>query len=221
MTDRRAREARARPLRQVERVHAFTGRSIAVARPRRGDTVRSFVERERLTAGLPTIVTLRPRGGEARPLMRAEWDRPIRTRDTLVLLSAPRGGGRTGGGSQSIASIVGLVALLAIAGPAGGALATAFNLGKTAASVFSALIIGGGSLLISHFLGAGRPKPDAPEYSISISSNQARAQQPVPCQYGRVKFFPDLASPIYTDYAGTSQVFHGLYSLGVGETAYD
>lgn len=208
----------ARPLRQVQRVHAFTGRTIAVARPRRGDTVRSFVVRERLAVGLPTIVTLRTPGGEARPLMRAEWDRPIRTRDTLILLSAPRGGGRAGGGSQSVASIVGLVALLAIAGPLGGAAALGglFGGGAIATSIASALIIGGGSLLISHFLGAGRPKPDAPEYSIDISSNQARSQQPVPCQYGRVKFFPDLASPIYTDYAGITQVFHGLYSLGVG-----
>ncbi|WP_131193728.1 host specificity factor TipJ family phage tail protein [Lichenihabitans psoromatis] len=208
-----------RPLRTIERRHAFTGTRIAVARPIKGDTIRAFVTREGLTAGLPTIVVARVRG-ELRPVMQADWDRPIRTRDRLVLLSAPQGGGGAGGGgggSGQVGSIVGLVALLAIAGPLGGGAALAGLVGHgLTAGLASAFIVGGGSILLSHFLGAGRPKADAPEYSINITSNQARSQQPVPGHYGRLKFLPDLAAPIYTDYSGIVQVLHGLYSLGVG-----
>lgn len=161
-------------------------------------------------------------GDELRPVLRKNWSRRIRRRDRIVFIATPLGGGG-GGTSAEIGSIVALVALAAFAPWAAGALLGAGGLGLTGAaltigtSLLAAVIVAGGAYLISHFLGAGKGAVAKPVYSVEITANQARSQQPIPCQHGRLKFFPDLAAPIYSDYSGIDQIFHALYCLGVGE----
>lgn len=193
------------------------------AKPRRGETVRAFVDRMGWEArGLP-IICARADGDELAPLMRANWSRRIKPSDRLVFMAQPLGGGAGGGGggSKQVGALVAMIAVIAIAtlvaGP-GGFLATA-GFGSTALAISSALIIAGGSFLISHFLmpkAGGNSKEKDDPLTISLSGNKARPQQPIPVAYGRLKFNPDFSTPPWADYAGEKQVFHGLYSLGVG-----
>ena len=202
----------------------------ATAWPRRRETLRAFVDRQGWERrGLPVVAgELVPGrdGPELRPIMRAEWERrSLRRRDTVVFLTMPRGGGG-GNNSKSIGSVVAMLAVIAIAtaiaGPMGAAAATAAGFGSAAiwTSVISATIIAGGSFLVSHFLmpqsgGKAQPAPDI--FTVALSGNKARPQQPIPVQYGRIKANPDFCAAPWGDYEGTDQVFHGLYALGVGE----
>lgn len=196
------------------------------ARPRRGETIRRFVDRVGWEKrGLP-IVCGETVDGELRPILRRDWSRRIRKRDGIAFVVMPMGaGGGVGeGGSSQVGSIVALVALVAFAAVGQPWLAAALTpaLGATfagvAASVAGALIVTGGAYLISHFLSAiPKGAVATPIYSVQITSNQARSQEPIPCQYGKLKFFPDLAASVYDDYSGINQIFHALYSLGVGD----
>ncbi|MDB5597369.1 MAG: hypothetical protein JWM36_4330 [Hyphomicrobiales bacterium] len=189
-------------------------------RARRGETISNFVKRSGWQArGLP-IVCARIVAGDMRPVLRKDWSLRIKPSDQIVFLSQPLDGG--GGGSRSVGALLATIAVITlatlVAGP-GGFLASA-GFGATALAVTSALIIAGGSFLISHFLapksGAKSKDGDDP-LSISLSGNKARPQQPIPVHYGRLKFNPDFASPPWADYSGQDQTFHGLYCLGAGE----
>lgn len=188
--------------------------------PKRGETISAFVDRSGWAArGLPIICTI-TRDGETRPVMRKDWSRKIKPSDQVAFLSQPLGGG--GGGSRSIGALVAMVAVIAlatiVAGPAG-FLATSAGFGSTALAITSALIIAGGSYLISHFLApksGAKGEQDDP-LSISLSGNKARPQQPIPVHYGRLKFNPDFCTPPWGDFSGADQYFHGLYCLGAGE----
>ncbi|MBX9735537.1 MAG: hypothetical protein K2X32_01305, partial [Phycisphaerales bacterium] len=104
-----------------------------------------------------------------------------------------------------------------VAGPAGFLASAGFS--ATALAVTSALIIAGGSFLISHFLTpkSGAKGKEEDPLSISLGGNKARPQQPIPVHYGRLKFNPDFASLPWGDFRGENQFFHGLYCLGAGE----
>lgn len=202
------------------------GRAFDRATPRRRETIRQFVERtgwER--RGLPVICTEVVRG-VARPVPRAKWHRRIRRRDQLAFVAMPRNFGGQGGGSKSIGALIAMIAVIAIAtivaGPAGFLSGTAIGaaIGKTGLAIVSAVIMAGGSALVSHFLSpkpGGQDKSEKDPLSVSFGGNQARPQQPITVQYGRLKFFPDYATSPWSSFSGKDQIFHGLYSLGVGE----
>lgn len=191
--------------------------------PKRGETISAFVSRSGWQArGLPVVCTI-VENGVARPVFQREWRRKIKPSDQLVFIARPSdapGGG--GGGSRSIGALVAMVAVIAIAtiltGPTG-FLATTAAFGPTALAVTGALIVAGGSFLISHFLGpkSGAKGKEEDPLSIALSGNKARPQQPIPVHYGRLKFNPDFASPPWGDFSGSDQIFHGLYCLGAGE----
>lgn len=188
-------------------------------RVRRRETIRNFVDRtgwER--RGLP-IVAARMVKGELQPIMRSEWSQRITRREEILFISMPRGGG-----GRSIGALLAMIALMVVANIVapgiGGAIAGAVGFGSAATwtAITSAIIIAGGSLLISHFLKPpSGAKSEDDVFSVSLSGNRARPQQPIPVQYGRLKFNPDFAAPPWADYQGTTQLFHGLYCLGVGE----
>lgn len=187
--------------------------------PKRGETVAAFVDRSGWAArGLPVICTI-IENDKPRPLMRSEWGRKIKPSDKIAFLSQPLGGGG-GGGSKSIGSLLAMVAVIAlatlVAGPAGFLASAGFS--ATALAVTSALIIAGGSFLISHFLTpkSGAKGDEEDPLTISVGGNKARPQQPIPVHYGRLKFTPDFASPPWGDFRGDDQYFHASYCLGAG-----
>ena len=115
------------------------------------------------------------------------------------------------------------LALLAFAPWAAGAilgtttaLAGATFLGK----VISAGIVFAGQALINAALPLPRPPvlPQAsPTYTIGAQGNQARIEQAIPVQYGRLLAWPDFAAQPYTEFAGNEQYLYQLLCLGAGE----
>jgi|GEM_PF-2445728 len=186
------------------------------------ETVARFVRRQGWTfAGLPTVCLV-----NGAPLPVREWPRRrLRKRDEVVFLSRPLGGGAGGGAStgKSIAAVVAMVALTAIAPWAGGLIAGALGLGgagSTAAGIAGALILAGGGLLLSAFMrpkaGGKSEKSDEDLFSIAADGNAARPLQPIPVGYGRRLAFPDFAAPPYSEFSGDSQLLYQLLALGCG-----
>jgi hypothetical protein len=174
-----------------------------------GETVSGFLTRVEWIFDLPTVCKI---NGEC--YGRDEWQaRALAVNDNIEFVSRPLG---SGGGStaKTIVSIVALVALTAVAGPAGGALAGALQL-PGLATALSAVIVGAGTLAISHFLkpkAGGKTASTDALYNFGLQGNQARAMQPIPVLNGRVKFAPDLAAPTYSDALGeTLSEFGDLY----------
>lgn len=50
-----------------------------------------------------------------------------------------------------------------------------------------------------------------------VSANDFPTGKPIPCQYGQVEAFPDLAAMPYTEVVGEFAVLHLLYCMGQGE----
>lgn len=190
------------------------------ARPKRGETIRAFVDRTGWEArGLAMLAVEVDHAGVPQPILRKDWGRKIKSADQLCFVARPAGGG---GGSRSIGAIIALIALMVIAnvvaGPIAGAIAGATGI-TVAASTVAAVIVAGGSLLISAFLApkSGAKTDGESTFTASLSGNKARPQQPIPVHYGRLKFTPDFAAQPWGDFQDEDQVFYGLYSLGMGE----
>jgi hypothetical protein len=192
-------------------------------RPKRGETIRAFVDRagwER--RGLP-MIAMEVVEGQSKPIMRADWGRKINSGSQIVFVARPGGGG--GGGSQGVAAVVAMIALMVVANIVapgiGTALAGAIGVGaaSTYAAIATAVIVAGGSMLISAFMapksgGKGQGKET---FTAWLQGNQARPQQTIPVQYGRLKFNPEFSAQPWNDYQGEDQIFYGLYTLGMGE----
>ncbi|MGA0595390.1 host specificity factor TipJ family phage tail protein [Enterovirga sp. CN4-39] len=182
-----------------------------------GESVTSFLERSGWRFDLPTVLVI---NGEF--YGRAEWDSyKLALNDNVAFLSRPGIGGSSSGGSssggKSIMALVGLIALSALAPWAGAAV---FGAGTVGASIFSAVLIAGGSMLLSFLLKpkpAGKTQQNADDlYSFAFSANAARPLQAIPVGYGRRIQAPDLAAPSYTEYSGDSMVEYALFSIGGG-----
>lgn len=176
-----------------------------------GETVQGFLDRHGWIFELPTVCRI---GDEY--YSRSEWlTRVIGYDDRVEFLSRPLGGGGGSSSAKSIGAILALVALTVLAPYA----MAAIGLTGAAAQIGTALIIGAGSLLISHFL---KPKAGAKTsetddlYSFGFGGNAARPLQPIPVGYGRTLSFPDYAAPSYSEYHGDSMSEHALLSLGCG-----
>ena len=184
---------------------------VEVRRPLR---VRQLAPRTRL----PHLALL-----NGRPLLRAGWRRRLRPGDSLVFAVLPRGGGQ-GGGSNPLRTILSL-GLMIVAMPLAGAM-----LGAAAGTVlFGSYTLGQATALGvvmagSALLNAVLPPPQAPQgpqasptYSLSAQGNVARLEQAIPVQYGRMRFYPDLAAQPYAEFYGGDQFLYQLFCLGAGE----
>lgn len=173
---------------------------------RRRRRIRALAPR----TGRPVVAIL-----NGRPVLRAGWGRRLADGDHLMFLSLPAGGGR-GGGSNPLRALLSL-GLLFVAGPAAGLLSNA--LGISAATARLAVVLGG-QALINALLPPPRPeRPERPGevWSLTAQGNVARLEQPVPVQYGRMRFAPDLAAAPWADTAGNEQFLYCLYCLGAGD----
>lgn len=173
---------------------------------------------------LPTICVL-----NGKPVLQRLWRKvALRAGDVVEFWSKPLGGGS--GSGKSIIGLIAVIALAAFAPWAGGLLAGAMGLGSVAASVFSGLIMIGGSLLISALTApkaGGQSDPTTasynsdPLYSVAASGNTSRLLQPIPVQYGRVKSFPDFAITPWSEFIGNDQYLNVLLSVGLGKHSYE
>ena len=162
--------------------------------------------------GRPVIARL-----NGRWIMRAEWRRKLGDGDHLAFHVLPEGG-QGGGGSNPMQAVLSL-ALVAFAPMAAGAIlgagASAFATQLTTAGVMLA-----GSAVISALIPTTTPDQlptPSPTYSLAAQGNQARLEQPIPVQYGRMRFTPDFAAQPYSEFAGSDQYLYQLFCLGSGE----
>lgn len=188
-----------------------------------GETVEAYLERVAWRLDLPTVCRI---NGEY--YGRAEWaTRAIGLNDNVEFVSRPMGGSSSSGSTgKSILAIVAMVALTAVAGPIGGFAAGAIGLtAGTAAfaitsSLIGALVVGAGSLLLSHFLkpkSGGKTNSTDALYSFGLQGNAARPMQPIPVLNGRLRFAPDFAAPSYSLYNGDEMTDYALFGLTCGE----
>ena len=185
---------------------------------RRSRLVRRGARLSRLAprTNLPVIALV-----NGKPVLRAHrgWQRRrLVAGDDVTFVCLPLGGG--GGGSNPL-RIVLQIALFALAGP----LATMMT-GATSGIMFGlaqAGILMAGSAIIGALIPVSQGNsmaslPQAsPTYSLTAQGNQARLGLPIPVQYGRLKFYPDLAAQPYTEFANEDQYLYQLLCLGVGD----
>lgn len=183
--------------------------SRSMAQLRRPVKVRRLMPRNR-----PSIALL-----NGRPLLRAGWRRKLRDGDQLMIVVLPRGGmGGKGGGGSNPFRILLMIVVMVFAPWAAGAL------GLVAGTITHSLVTLGitmaGMALINKLMPIrqpdGLPSP-SPTYSLQAQSNQARLEQAIPVQYGRLKAFPDLAAQPYVEFAADEQYLYQLLCLGSGE----
>jgi hypothetical protein len=186
-----------------------------------GETVAAYLDRVAWRFELPTVCRI-----NGAFVLRAQWaTRALAVDDHVEFVSRPLGGGSSGPSvGKSILAVVALVALTAVAGPLGGAVAgTVAAAGSTAFAVVSALasaaIVGAGSLALSFFLSpksGGKTAATDALYAFGFQGNAARPMQPIPVLNGRVRFAPDYAAPTYSEYDGDAMTDYALYALTCG-----
>lgn len=168
---------------------------------------------------LPVIALL-----NGRPILRVGWRRRLRDGDRLVFQELPLGGGGGGGGSNPVQALLS-IALLAVAGPLGAVIggqsfAAAFGGGALLTNLGRAAVMVGGGLLLGALGSPGQRRGGggAEEvFSLSPQGNIARLEQPIPVQYGRMRFAPDFAATPYAEAEGNEQFVYCLYCLGAGQ----
>lgn len=154
-------------------------------------TPNQIIERESLIFSRPFILLV-----DGRPVGRALWNLPVQEGAVLRFVVLPQGGG---GGSNPL-RIIAMIAIVAVAGWAAGALG-----GGMLGAVGSAAVMGVGSMLVNAMFPAQKPSPlDAGQqktvYDISTDNNQLRIGAPFAEHFGRMICFPDLVQRPYTSY---------------------
>lgn len=189
---------------------AAPGIELARAMPRSRETVASFLRRIGWsTTRTPTICVV-----DGEPVLRAQWRKTrIKAGMSVLFQSLPRGGQMNG---ASIAGLIGMIALTALAPWAG---ALAFGAGTIGASILSgAILLGGGFLLstLTAVKSGGSQEAETSIYSWNRQANSAKPLQPIPCAYGRTKRVCDYAAVPWSSFEGNDQYVHLLLSEGVG-----
>lgn len=194
---------------------AAPGIELARAMPRARETVAGFLRRIGWsTTRTPTICIV---NGE--PVLRAQWRKTrIKAGMSVLFQSLPRGGSMNG---ASVAGLLGMIALTALAPWAAGGIATALGIsGAIGTQIISgAILLGGGFLLstLTAVKSGGSQDPETPIYSWNRQTNSARPLQPIPCAYGRTKRTCDYAAVPWSSFEGNNQYVHLLLSEGVGK----
>lgn len=202
----------------------------------RAQTVREWIDAQGIDEfTAPTICLF---NGE--PLLRADWGAAVIGRgDICAFVALPRGGGGGGGGKSPLKALLSIAIMVAAPGLGtvlGGALGlsgVAFTIAGQAVTwggiLGGAISIAGNVLLnalipppkpaAAAFAGGsfGAPPASSPTYSLRGQGNSARLGQPVPCQYGRHRVFPDLvmAEP-WSEYIDNEQYLYQPHCLGLG-----
>lgn len=182
-------------------------------------TIQEVIDAEELRFRLPTIAIFSS-GDTTVPVLRKDWKtHVIGENEGLSFVTLPGGGGGDGQGKQ----IIGLLASIALAVAApmiAGALFTGL-----AASIASAAIVAGGSLLLGVLFGGvpqTPPSSDGDEvYSVSASGNRATPLAPIPVLYGRLRFPPPLGARGYYEYEGNDQYLYQLHVISLGEAVVE
>ncbi|HEV7344145.1 MAG TPA: host specificity factor TipJ family phage tail protein [Devosia sp.] len=190
-------------------------RTIHLDRPM---TIAEVIAAHDLAFRLPTIAVM---GGE--PVLRGCWAiRVVKPDELLAFIAVPRGGGEGGGDGKQIIGLVAALALSIAAPMIGGFVAGAFFGGSAlAASIVSAALLTGGSLLLNALM----PQPvDASAgaeagrvYSVTAANNQATPLDVVPTLYGELEFAPRYASRPYSEFAGNDQYLYQLFAVTAGK----
>ncbi|MDF2622016.1 MAG: hypothetical protein K0S00_4675, partial [Xanthobacteraceae bacterium] len=196
---------------------AAPGIELARAMPRARETIAGFLRRAGWsTTRLPTICVV-----DGEPVLRAAWRKTrIKIGMAVEFRSLPFGGSL---GGSSVAGLLGVIALTALAPWAGGALAGALFTGGAAtiaSSVFTGAIMLGGGFLISTLASVqpgGSQTPETAIYSWARQTNSAKPLQPVPSAYGRTKRMLDYAAVPWSSFEGNDQYVHILLSEGEGK----
>lgn len=146
------------------------------------------------------------------------WDLPLAAGDALLFLALPAGGD---GGKDVFRFVLQLAVTVVAAwalGPAGlGLSGVALQAGVAVATLaggylVNALLPPTAASAQSYNSGAGA----SPTYSLTPQGNQARLGAPIPKQYGRHLYVPDLAAQPWTEYVGNDLFLHQLLDGGVG-----
>lgn len=181
------------------------------------ETIAALLDRTEWQFKLPTICVL-----NGVPVMRGDWaTTTVSTRDNVVFYSKPHGSGGSGG--DKTRTIVGLVAMVALAVFAPYAAGTLLGLavGTFAYTATVAAITLAGGFLVSTFLSAKAASNDdeqiAQVYSLSAAGNTASPFQSIPVQYGRLKCEPNYASLPWTEFVGNDAYLNVLLALGQGK----
>ncbi|MCJ2030922.1 hypothetical protein MKK50_16250 [Methylobacterium sp. J-043] len=151
---------------------------IAEAHAVMGETVKAYLSRVVWRFDLPTVLTI---NGEF--YGRAEWEvQAFAANDRVEFISRPLGNSSGGGSTvKSIASVLALVALTAVAGPAGfigSALATTF--GSVGGALASAAIVGAAAAPVALWT---RPAVPLWRRAIRTARDSLRAVLAVSCRF--------------------------------------
>ncbi len=142
------------------------------------------------------------------PVLRADWDTTVLVGDVPVIFVAlPQ---------DPVTAIVAAFVADAAATYLATELVMAAAVGWTSAAAVTALYTAGylaAYVAVSYVVSAAIGTPSSPSnqsladaaaasptYSLTAASNQARVNQPIPVQYGRMKVFPDLLTAPYAEY---------------------
>ena len=175
--------------------------------------IAEIIAEHGLAFRLPTIAVM---NGE--PVLRGSWAlRVVRPGEVLSFVAVPRGGGDGGGQGKQLIGIIAALALSIAAPMIGGAL---FGAGTLGASLASAAILTGGSLLLNALFPPPQETPAAIAetiYSVSAASNQATPLEVLPVLYGRLRFAPRHATRPYSEYRGNDQYLYQLFLVTAGK----
>ncbi|TSJ64617.1 hypothetical protein FO470_04990 [Starkeya sp. 3C] len=194
---------------------ALPGIELARAMSRPRETIASFLRRVGWSTTLvPTICVV-----DGAPVLRAAWRKTrIRRGMAVEFRSMPQGGSMSG---SSIAGLLGVIALSALAPWATGVLASALSITSAIGKgLLGAAILAGGSFLLSmlpRVQSGGSQDEATPIYSWSRQTNSAKPLQPVPSAYGRTKRMLDYAAVPWSSFEGGNQFLHVLLSEGEGK----
>lgn len=145
-------------------------------------------------------------------ILQKDWNTIINEDDCIAVMTLPLGGGD---GGSNIGTILMTVVMVAAAVLTGGA-----TLGV-------ALAWGAAAGVAVGLLGGQVPAPEpatsslgresaSPTYSISSQGNSARLLEAIPCQYGRMRVYPDLAAQPYTENRGNEAYLYQLFCITQG-----
>jgi len=143
-------------------------------------------------------------------VLQAYWNTMVGPDDLLLIQQIPQGGG-----NSNIGTIIMTVVMVAAAVFTGGAsLAVALAWGAAAGAAVA--------LLTTMVPTPQNPNSSlgreagSPTYTISSQANSARIQEAIPCWYGRMRTYPDLAAQPYTENRGNKAILYQLLCIGHG-----
>lgn len=142
-------------------------------------------------------------------LVESKGDYNYRTKSGDIIRVERLAAGGKKGGSKGLGIIVAIVAIVAAPFTGGQ------SLWLLVAS--AALVMGGMAGLPKQAAANQRADGASSTYSLSGQTNQARLMGAVPKLYGRMRFYPDLASQPYTEFEGNDQFLYELFCLTCGE----